>query len=238
MQFGVPQPDRYAVASSPICFPEARRFRAICSLLYRHFSSDAVGVGHPVESLPDVRCPDAVCAQYRSPAGVAFSFQVSTYSIEPPFPNRAFNLFAKHNVRAALRDEIVEHGPEVAGVGGSELLASGTERLAGATAGPDWSIVGPSSKAEGVAPASDSGEEMTLCVFSKFICFDFRNAALIHNPVGDVSAFDEFAQPCGRLGVELVVVVHSPFIASRICQLLGSTAWMPRGSGSLQLFEA
>ena len=164
MQFGVPQPDRCAVASSPVCFPEARRFMAICSLLYRHFSSEAVGVGQPVESLPDVRCPDAVCAQYRSPAGVAFSFQVSTYSIEPPFPNRAFNLFAKHSVRAALRDEIVEHGPEVAGVFGAALLASGGERLAGAASGPHGPVLRPSGELESVGPASDPGEEVALDV--------------------------------------------------------------------------
>jgi len=63
------------------------------------------GVGHPVQPLPDVRCPDAVCAQYHRPAGVAFRFQVSAYSIEPAVPNRCFNLLAKDILRAALPDK-------------------------------------------------------------------------------------------------------------------------------------
>ena len=159
-QFGVPHPDKCATACS---------------------------ASHPVESLPDVRCPDAVCAQYRSPAGVAFSFQVSAYSIEPPFPNRAFNLFAKHNVRAALRDEIVEHGPEVAGVGGSELLASGTERLAGAASGPDGPVLRPSGELESVGPTPDPCEEVALNVTSEVRGANVRDGSLVNVACGDFS---------------------------------------------------
>jgi len=42
------------------------------------------GVGHPEQPLPDVRRPDAVCAQNRKPDGVAEGRQVSLYSIDPP----------------------------------------------------------------------------------------------------------------------------------------------------------
>jgi hypothetical protein len=80
-------------------------------------ASSTLIVCHPVQSLSDVRRADAVCAQYRRPAGVAFSFQVSLYSIEPPLPNRSFNLLTKDCVRAALADEIEEDGPEMTGVG-------------------------------------------------------------------------------------------------------------------------
>ena len=64
-----------------------------------------------------------MCAQYGRPAGVAFCFQVCRYSIEPSVTNRACNLLAKDMLRAALADEIEEHGPEVAFVGLGESFA-------------------------------------------------------------------------------------------------------------------
>lgn len=39
-------------------------------------AAEASGVGHPEDSLSEVRRPDAVCAQYDRPDGVALSFQV------------------------------------------------------------------------------------------------------------------------------------------------------------------
>lgn len=41
------------------------------------------GVGHPVESLADVRRPDARSAQIDRPCGVTLRFQVSEYNVEP-----------------------------------------------------------------------------------------------------------------------------------------------------------
>jgi hypothetical protein len=38
----------------------------------------------PVQPLADVRGADAVCSEYRRPEGVTLSFQVCTYSIDPP----------------------------------------------------------------------------------------------------------------------------------------------------------
>jgi hypothetical protein len=79
-----------------------------------------------------MRRPEAVCAEYDRPAGVTFSFQVCRYSIEPTLANRARNLFAKYNARAALADEIEEDGPEVPGIGLGESFPRRGERLAGA----------------------------------------------------------------------------------------------------------
>lgn len=177
-------------------------------------------------------------AQIGGPDRIGHSFQVISYSGEPFTSSRARNLLSKDVCRTALGDKAPEIRPEVALVSGAELLAGAGERLAWAASGPDRSIVGPSRKSKCVAPSADTGEEVTLSVFSKFIWLYVCNASLIHDPVGDVTAFDEFAQPRGCFVVELVVVVHSPFIASRICQLLGSTVWMPLGSGSLQSPEA
>ncbi len=52
------------------------RMASICSGVLGVPPSRACGVGHEPEPLPDVRCADAVCAEYDRPAGVAFSFQV------------------------------------------------------------------------------------------------------------------------------------------------------------------
>ena len=79
--------------------------------------SFACGVGHEVQSLTGVRRTDAVCAQYRHPAGVTFSFQVSLNKVPPAVPNRSFNLLAKDDCRTTLADEGEEGWPEVAVVG-------------------------------------------------------------------------------------------------------------------------
>jgi hypothetical protein len=109
----------------------------------------AEGVGHPEQSLSDVRRADAVCAQYGRPAGVTFSLQVCEYSIEPPEPNRALNLLAKDAPRTALADESEELGPEVSVVGLALPLARRTERLAGAGAGPHGPVVRPAGESQG-----------------------------------------------------------------------------------------
>jgi hypothetical protein len=70
-----------------------------------------VGVGHPVQSLSDVRCAEARSAGIDRSAGVARSFQVSLYKVEPTKAVFARNLFSKHNLRSALDDEMVEGWP-------------------------------------------------------------------------------------------------------------------------------
>jgi hypothetical protein len=120
--------------------------------------------------------------------------------------NRGANLLAKDDDRAALADEPEPLRPQVPGVGGSFLLAGRAERLAGAGAGPHGAIVSPSGATQGVAPHSDSGEEMTLGISHKVICPDIGNRAFIDIPRRDQIFGDEIPQPLGSEGVELVVI--------------------------------
>jgi hypothetical protein len=53
------------------------------------------GLGHPVQPLPDVRCPDARSAQIGGPDGISQLFQVSAYSGEPKPAIRRRNLLSK-----------------------------------------------------------------------------------------------------------------------------------------------
>lgn len=69
----------------------------------------ASGVGHPPQPLSDVRRADARSAEINRRAGVARTFQVSEYKVEPP--ESGCNLFAKDHARPALRDEPVPGGP-------------------------------------------------------------------------------------------------------------------------------
>jgi hypothetical protein len=114
-----------------------------------------------------------VCAQYDTPKGVAFSFHICLYSIEPTFSNRAFNLLANDALRAALADEIEECGPEVPLVSLGESFACITEWLARATPCPNRSSCGPSGEGKGETPSGDAGEKVTLSVSGEFMRLDF-----------------------------------------------------------------
>jgi len=74
-------------------------------------TSAHLGVGHPVESLSDVRGADARSAQIRRPKGVTRAFQVSLYKVEPRKAVFARNLLAKDDCRAALLNEPMEVRP-------------------------------------------------------------------------------------------------------------------------------
>jgi hypothetical protein len=111
-----------------------------------------------------MRGADARSAQICRPDGVARCFHVRLYSVEPSEAVLARNLLSKDDWRAALCDEAIELGPEVPLVGKSCSLSGGAERLAGAGAGPDGLVVGPSCKTEGVGPDADPGKEMALGV--------------------------------------------------------------------------
>jgi hypothetical protein len=116
--------------------------------------SCACGVVQPFsdkpETLADVRGADARSAQICRPNGVARCFHVSTYSVEPAEAVLARNLLSKDNWRAALCDEPVKLGPEVAFVFDALALTGGAEGLAGTASGPDGPVVRPSGEAEGV----------------------------------------------------------------------------------------
>jgi hypothetical protein len=167
--------------------------------------SSVFGVSHPVKPLSDVRRADAVCAQYTMPDGVAFSLQVCTYSVEPAVADRAFNLFTKDAVRAALADEAEERGPEVPVVALGFPLPRRRERLTGAASGPHGAVA-PPGEGEGVVPASNARKEVNPVKSSNVICRHVADVAPIDFPRGNQAVADELAQPLGGLRVELVVI--------------------------------
>jgi hypothetical protein len=138
-----------------------------------------------------VRGAEARSAQICRPNGVARCFQVSVYSVEPAEAVLARNLFSKDDWRAALCDEPVELGPEMALVLDALALACGTERLAGAGAGPDRSVVSPSGEAEGVGPDADACEEVALCEIAQIRSLNAGDAAVVNDAICDQSFLDE-----------------------------------------------
>ena len=84
--------------------------------------------------------------------------------------NRACNLLAKDELRAACSDKPEEFGPEVAFVGVAFAFARNGVGLTRATSGPDGDIIGPSGKLEGVVPAGNSREEVTSVISHKVVC--------------------------------------------------------------------
>jgi hypothetical protein len=135
-----------------------------------------------------VRRTDARSAQIESRDGVARSFQVSAYSVEPLEAVAARNLLSKDDRRAALADETEPVGPEVARVVESTPLAGAGEGLAGTAPGPDGSIVGPSGEPERVGPDADASESMELRRGGNVLGFEVCDGAGIDAAGGDVSA--------------------------------------------------
>lgn len=172
------------------------------------FTSFTLGVGHPVEALSDVRSTDARSAQISRCAGVARSFQVSLYKVEPLKAVFARNLFAKHDWRVALLNETIELGPEMPLVGESSAFSGGAERLAGATAGPNGSVVGPSCKSQGVGPDADAGKEVTLRETCEVRRIHELNRPFIDFSVCDMTRRNQVAEPLGRIRINFVVVDH------------------------------
>jgi hypothetical protein len=100
--------------------------------------------------------------------------------VKPSVVNRCFNLLTKDNVRSALADEVEPDRPEMALVCNAPPDTGCAERLAGATARPNRSVLGPSGKAQGVAPAAETGEKMTLNKSVKITCADILDAPRIN----------------------------------------------------------
>jgi hypothetical protein len=169
-----------------------------------------LGVGHPLRAPPQplskVRRFDACSRESGRPEGVACAFQVSRHKIEPPSPSRARNLFAKDDWRLALLDEPVEGGPKVPLVSKPALAACRAERLAGARSGPDLSTVGPPCEAQGIGPPPDAGEEVTLRIAPEVSGEDIFDASFIHISWGNQPLLDQFPEPRGSFGIDLVVV--------------------------------
>jgi hypothetical protein len=153
-----------------------------------------------------MRRPDAVCAQYRRPCGVTFSFQVCEYSIEPPEPNRCFNLLAKDILRSPGFDEAEHFGPEVSSIGGSFTLSGGGEWLTGTRAGPESLGAGVPCELECVGPTSDTGKKMALVEFQKIQWQNVLDTSLVNNSVFDMPSGNEISQPLGGKRIYFVVV--------------------------------
>ena len=77
-----------------------------------------------------MRGTEARSAGIERPDGVVRTFHVSRYKVEPSEAVLACNLFAKNDVRAALRNEAEEVGPEVPLVFGAATLSGDAEWLA------------------------------------------------------------------------------------------------------------
>jgi hypothetical protein len=84
-------------------------------------------------------------------------------------------------------------------------LACRGERLAWATACPDWSIVCPSCSAECVAPDANSSEEVALGVFLKFSWFDVTYVPFVNHTRRNVASINQIAQPLRSELVNLVI---------------------------------
>ena len=69
------------------------------------------GVGQPVESVADVRSPDARRRKRHRPDGVTQSFQVILNKVDPSVCVLARNLLSKDDLRLALFDEMEERWP-------------------------------------------------------------------------------------------------------------------------------
>jgi hypothetical protein len=170
------------------------------------FPSDAFGLGHPPDSLTDVRRIDARSAQIGGPEPIGQCFQVSAYSGAPRPAKRARNLLSSDDCRAALLDESSKMGPEVTGVSIRAPASCHAEGLAGAASRPERSVVGPSSQSSCEGPPSDSSEEVGLGVSLHVIRLHLLDAALVHVARRNVPGVDQVPKPLRCIGVDLVVV--------------------------------
>jgi hypothetical protein len=152
-----------------------------------------------------VRGAEARSAQISRPEGVARSFHVSLYKVEPVEAVIACNLFAKDDWRRALADEVVECGPKMPLVSKPFSFACRAERLTGAASCPHGPVVVPSGKSQAIGPDADSGEEMALGVAAEVGGLEVSDVIFDHVSRCDGVSLDEFAQPRGRERVDLVV---------------------------------
>jgi hypothetical protein len=176
--------------------------------------SIVLGVGHPPQTLPDVRSADARSAQIDRPCGVARSFQISAYTVEPGETCSACHLLANDDRRPDGCDQAVHLGPEVPFIFGPCSLAGVAEGLARAGASPEGSVVGPASKSSCMAPPAETREEVDLGKPSEVFGSDIYDAPFIHDAIGNVAGGDQVTQPGGGVGVDFVVVCGHGFLRS------------------------
>jgi hypothetical protein len=114
------------------------------------FQSRAAGVGHPIDSIPEVRRTDARRRKRDTPEGVIHGFHISVYKVDPRLCRLARNLLSKNVCRAALFNEVVEGGPEVPLVSKPNSFACRAERLARTGTGPNRSVIWPAGETKSV----------------------------------------------------------------------------------------
>ena len=205
MAFGVGQPDNCATDVS-LARPPFRPGESA--------TSDARGVGHPPQSLTDVRCADARSRHIGDPAGISQSLQVSAYSGEPFPAILACNLLSKHRWRSALGDKAVKSGPEVSFVGMAFSLSCARKRLTWTASGPDGAV-SPSGELEGEIPPGDAGEEMAAVESFNVISGDLLDASFVDFASHDVTGGDQVPQPGrGEWIVFVVVGGHRRFTSN------------------------
>jgi len=144
------------------------------------FASIAVGVGHPVEPVADVRSTDARSRERDGPEGVSHGFQVSLYKVDPRVCVFARNLLSKDDWRLVLADEPMEVRPEVPLVIKPSSRACLGERLARTGTGPNRSIIWPAGAAKSVGPHPDAGEEVALSVWLEVVWSNIADVPLVH----------------------------------------------------------
>ena len=135
-------------------------------------------------------------------------FQIAGDFIQPSEPNRRLHLLAEHDRWPALADEPEHVRPEVPLVGVSPSLPGCGIRLARTTAGPAGSVVGPSSQSKSERPSANASEEVHLDEPLEVGRLDFGDAPLIDFTFRDQPVRHQFSQPCGRMRIELVEIVH------------------------------
>jgi hypothetical protein len=93
-------------------------------------------------------------------------------------------------------------------------------------------IIGPACAPECVGPPADACEKMALSKPGKIGWCDIFNAALVNFAIGNQPPLDQFAQPCSRLRIDLVVVcAHvAPGMVWRRPGAWGETIAEPFGS--------
>jgi hypothetical protein len=138
------------------------------------------------------------------PHGVIQGFQITSHKSDPR--RRVRRLLSKDDWRAALADERLEYGPEMAGVGEPELESSAGDSLAREGRSPNRSIVSPSDAAQRERPAADSCEEVRGHISLDVVRTHVANVASIDVAGRQSSNCDESLKPAGRVFVMLIIV--------------------------------
>lgn len=166
----------------------------------------------PIEALPLLRGADACRTGIDRCDGVARSFQVIEYNVEPSRSVRTRNLFANDNVRLALLNETEESGPEMTVVVEPSAQPGSTERLARKGCGPrPQSAARPSGLLECVGPDTDAGEPMDDIVAADIACRNFLDRPSVNPSSWKSSSCAEFPHPVRGERRMLVVVDFGVF---------------------------